>query len=159
MPAPALFEAKRRQSSREEGDHEIESGSKTQALEEEADKRNDSEDPKPAQNQDHPPALREEATLVSESRPDVEPRRHSNPEEKTDENDDDFVKPPPPRTITFDTATNVHPKNDDTLYIPGPRDRDRGQPLIELSKKLSVSHDGKPSLFLRLVLATDNPRP
>lgn len=48
----------------------------------------------------------------------------------------------PQLRITFDEATDQHPKNDGTLYIPGPRDRDRGHPLIELNKKNSVSQDG-----------------
>jgi hypothetical protein len=28
--------------------------------------------------------------------------------------------------ITFDPSTSLHPKNDSALYIPGPRDRERG---------------------------------
>ena len=35
-----------------------------------------------------------------------------------------------PRTrITFDPSTEQHPKNDGALYIPGPRDRERGMRL------------------------------
>ncbi|KAH7127557.1 cation transport protein-domain-containing protein [Dactylonectria macrodidyma] len=34
--------------------------------------------------------------------------------------------------ITFDPSTNLHPRRDAALYIPGPRDRDQGQPLVEL---------------------------
>lgn len=30
------------------------------------------------------------------------------------------------RTITFDSSTEHHPKNDAALYIPSPRDRDQG---------------------------------
>jgi hypothetical protein len=29
--------------------------------------------------------------------------------------------------ITFDPSTNLHPKRDTALYIPGPRDRDKGK--------------------------------
>lgn len=150
--APALFEAKRRQSSRNEVDQEIEAGMKARALEEAS--RKDLENTEKTQKDDLAVSSSKETAVVSDARPEVEPRRHSNPEDKTDENDDDFVKPPPPRTITFDTATNMPPKNDDTLYIPGPRDRDRGQPLIELNKKRSITQDGKPS-SIQTTPATD----
>ncbi|KAK7402993.1 hypothetical protein QQX98_011233 [Neonectria punicea] len=36
------------------------------------------------------------------------------------------------RRITFDTSTDRHPRRDTALYIPGPRDREQGQPLFEL---------------------------
>ncbi|KPM37178.1 Low-affinity potassium transport protein [Neonectria ditissima] len=36
------------------------------------------------------------------------------------------------RRITFDTSTDHHPRRDTALYIPGPRDREQGQPLFEL---------------------------
>ncbi|KAH6970899.1 cation transport protein-domain-containing protein [Ilyonectria sp. MPI-CAGE-AT-0026] len=39
---------------------------------------------------------------------------------------------PEPR-ITFDPSTNIHPRRDAALYIPGPRDRDQGQPIVELT--------------------------
>ncbi|KAI9896957.1 hypothetical protein N3K66_007979 [Trichothecium roseum] len=43
-----------------------------------------------------------------------------------------------PRTrITFDPSADQHPRNDETLYIPGPRERDRGDPLVELSRRTS----------------------
>ena len=37
---------------------------------------------------------------------------------------------PPKRqtTITFDSSANQRPKNESALYIPGPRERDRGMP-------------------------------
>ncbi|EFQ96947.1 high-affinity potassium transporter [Nannizzia gypsea CBS 118893] len=47
-------------------------------------------------------------------------------EEKKDEDDAataEFLKS---RTINFEPSADNHPKNDETLYIPGPRDRDRG---------------------------------
>lgn len=34
------------------------------------------------------------------------------------------------RTIAFDPAADNHPKNNETLYIPGPRDRDHGVLLL-----------------------------
>ncbi|KAH7110202.1 hypothetical protein B0J13DRAFT_292561 [Dactylonectria estremocensis] len=46
---------------------------------------------------------------------------------------------PQPR-ITFDPAAGHHPHRETTLYIPGPRDRDQGQPIVEL-KDPRVSHD------------------
>ncbi|EXK77899.1 hypothetical protein FOQG_17412 [Fusarium oxysporum f. sp. raphani 54005] len=33
--------------------------------------------------------------------------------------------------ITFDPSTNLHPKRDTALYIPGPRDREEGNSIIE----------------------------
>ncbi|KAH7231692.1 cation transport protein-domain-containing protein [Fusarium redolens] len=33
--------------------------------------------------------------------------------------------------ITFDPSTNLHPKRDTALYIPGPRDREEGKETIE----------------------------
>ncbi|KAJ3464580.1 hypothetical protein MRS44_009366 [Fusarium solani] len=35
--------------------------------------------------------------------------------------------------ITFDPSTDHHPRHEATLYIPGPRDRDQGKPLVELN--------------------------
>ncbi|KAK2472071.1 hypothetical protein H9L39_15951 [Fusarium oxysporum f. sp. albedinis] len=43
--------------------------------------------------------------------------------------------------ITFDPSTNLHPKRDTALYIPGPRDRDKGKPLVELNGG-RISRDG-----------------
>lgn len=36
---------------------------------------------------------------------------------------------PPDRTptIAFDPSVNAHPRHDETLYIPGPRERDSGE--------------------------------
>lgn len=47
--------------------------------------------------------------------------------------------------ITFDeTAEKInHPKMDSALYIPGPRERDSGHPLVELKKEFRDSQDGK----------------
>ncbi|KAJ4854607.1 cation transport protein domain-containing protein [Trichoderma breve] len=45
------------------------------------------------------------------------------------------------RTITFDPSADTHPKNNETLYIPGPRDRDRGYPIVELDKSKRDSRD------------------
>lgn len=65
---------------------------------------------------------------------------------EVNEEDQGVEKRPPQKPhITFDPAADVHPKNDATLYIPGPRERDRGYPLIELNKKYSVSNDGESS--------------
>lgn len=48
-----------------------------------------------------------------------------------------------PRTrITFDPSADQHPRNDETLYIPGPRERDRGDPLVELSRRTSPRKEG-----------------
>jgi hypothetical protein len=64
-------------------------------------------------------------------------------ENDVEENQADNEKPSQPRAhISFDPSTDHRPKNDATLYIPGPRDRDRGYPLIELNNTLSRSHDG-----------------
>ncbi|KJZ70104.1 hypothetical protein HIM_10507 [Hirsutella minnesotensis 3608] len=38
------------------------------------------------------------------------------------------------RAITFDPSTEHHPKNDAALYIPSPRDRDQGHPILEITK-------------------------
>ncbi|KAI9155175.1 Low-affinity potassium transport protein [Paramyrothecium foliicola] len=58
-----------------------------------------------------------------------------------DEDQDDTTRLNRPRTrITFDPSTN-HPRNDTALYIPGPRDRERGHPLVELNGKFSQSQD------------------
>ncbi|CAH0044433.1 unnamed protein product [Clonostachys solani] len=63
-------------------------------------------------------------------------------EKDVEENQTDNEKPSQPRAhISFDPSTDHRPKNDATLYIPGPRDRDRGYPLIELNNTLSRSHD------------------
>lgn len=139
--APALFEAKNRQSSHDGVDQDFESGLTAAAPD--RDFRNESENaysPK-RDGPSVPPIQGVESAAVGDVRPDVEPRRHSNPEDKTDE--DAFVKHPPPRTITFDTAIKMEPKDDGALYIPGPRDRDRGHPLVELNSKLSDSHEGR----------------
>ncbi|KAF7543466.1 hypothetical protein G7Z17_g10708 [Cylindrodendrum hubeiense] len=53
------------------------------------------------------------------------------PEKKNRDLGDEKSEEPEPR-ITFDPSTNLHPRRDAALYIPGPRDRDRGQPLVEL---------------------------
>ncbi|CAM1507526.1 Fc.00g071670.m01.CDS01 [Cosmosporella sp. VM-42] len=53
------------------------------------------------------------------------------------ENPEDFQLQ---RRVTFDPATDSHPRKDTALYIPGPRDRDQGQPLVEL-KEGRVSRD------------------
>lgn len=37
--------------------------------------------------------------------------------------------------IRFDPSAYRHSKDDETLYIPGPRDRDQGHALVEMSKK------------------------
>ncbi|VUC28159.1 unnamed protein product [Clonostachys rosea] len=59
-----------------------------------------------------------------------------------EDNQIDDKKPSQPRThISFDPSTDHRPKNDATLYIPGPRDRDRGYPLIELNNTLSRTQD------------------
>ena len=39
--------------------------------------------------------------------------------------------------ITFDPSADQRPRNDTALYIPGPRERDRGDPLVELSGNAS----------------------
>lgn len=51
----------------------------------------------------------------------------------------------PQRVITFDATAEKtnHPKMDTTLYIPGPRERDNGHPLVELNKEYTESQDGK----------------
>ncbi|KAK9444508.1 trk family potassium uptake protein [Metarhizium brunneum] len=46
-----------------------------------------------------------------------------------------------PRTITFDASAERHPKNDTVLYIPSPRDREQGHPIIELSKTRDTRDD------------------
>lgn len=38
------------------------------------------------------------------------------------------VVPEKARAITFDASAEHHPKDDAALYIPGPRERDRGEP-------------------------------
>ncbi|GJN67148.1 hypothetical protein PLICBS_001172 [Purpureocillium lilacinum] len=45
------------------------------------------------------------------------------------------------RTITFDPSTEHHPKNDAALYIPGPRDRDQGHPIQEITKSKDIRDD------------------
>ncbi|KAH7309580.1 cation transport protein-domain-containing protein [Stachybotrys elegans] len=55
--------------------------------------------------------------------------------------DQDNERQDRPMRITFDPAADTRPKNDSTLYIPGPRDRDRGHPLVELHKNQSYGHD------------------
>ncbi|KEY72927.1 hypothetical protein S7711_06755 [Stachybotrys chartarum IBT 7711] len=56
-----------------------------------------------------------------------------------------------PSHITFDFPSDVPRKTDSALYIPGPRDRDRGHPLVELNKNMSRSRDsvGLPDTFAR----------
>lgn len=51
----------------------------------------------------------------------------------------------PQRAITFDATAEKdnHPKMDAALYIPGPRERDNGHPLVELDKEYAESEDGK----------------
>ena len=51
----------------------------------------------------------------------------------------------PQQRITFDATAekDSHPKNDTALYIPGPRDREKGHPLVEVDKDYSESQDGK----------------
>ena len=83
--APALFEAKQRQSSHDGVDQEVESGLTAAAPGH--DLRN--------QPSNHFPSKRDESSVptiqdvgsavIGDVRPDVEPRRHSNPEDKTDE--------------------------------------------------------------------------
>lgn len=41
---------------------------------------------------------------------------------------------------------------DSALYIPGPRERDSGHPLVELKKEFGDSHDGKQHESDRFVL-------
>ncbi|OAQ60915.1 cation transport protein domain-containing protein [Pochonia chlamydosporia 170] len=41
------------------------------------------------------------------------------------------------RTITFDPPVGKNEQGDGTLYIPGPRERERGLPLVEISKQSS----------------------
>lgn len=90
---------------------------------------------------------------------DPEPlRRASTAEDGGDEKEEDRQARNRTR-ITFDVAADTHPKNDATLYIPGPRDRDRGYPLIELNKGLSMSHDGTWNLsFSRATTNMERPR-
>ncbi|KAJ3472666.1 hypothetical protein NLG97_g10804 [Lecanicillium saksenae] len=47
--------------------------------------------------------------------------------------------------IAFDASAvkEKHPKNDATLYIPRPRDRDQGHPLVELDNDYANNKDGK----------------
>ncbi|CEJ94435.1 hypothetical protein VHEMI09968 [[Torrubiella] hemipterigena] len=49
----------------------------------------------------------------------------------------------PQRAITFDATAEKdnHPKMDAALYIPGPRERDNGHPLVELDKEYAESQD------------------
>lgn len=52
---------------------------------------------------------------------------------------------PEPR-ITFDPSTNIHPRRDATLYIPGPRDRDQGNTIIHNGlhrQKLTQNQDNR----------------
>lgn len=79
-------------------------------------------------------------------------------EDSENEEHDTRVVPERARTITFDPSTEKHPTGDETLYIPGPRERERGMhpqlltccsqpvlyinsrpglPLVELSKRNS----------------------
>lgn len=51
--------------------------------------------------------------------------------------------PTPRSRITFDPAADQHPNNDATLSIPGPRERDRGAPILELSETRSFKADGE----------------
>ena len=89
---------------------------------------------------DQAPPLRAHETVPNN---DVKIEEKDSKAEGTDEDPQrPEENPPPPKTrITFDAAADSHPKNDVTLYIPGPRDRDRGDPLVELDKKYSFSHD------------------
>ncbi|KAM5354483.1 hypothetical protein ACJ41O_001130 [Fusarium nematophilum] len=43
--------------------------------------------------------------------------------------------------IKFDPSTNLHPRRDTALYVPGPRARDQGEPLVELHGG-RISRDG-----------------
>ncbi|KAK4093648.1 hypothetical protein Purlil1_1982 [Purpureocillium lilacinum] len=55
------------------------------------------------------------------------------------------------RTIAFDSSTEHHPKNDAALYIPGPRDREQGHPILEVATSkdnrddLSIVHGPSPA--------------
>ena len=91
---------------------------------------------------------RDAACTESEAEDGAPPPRRSstvleNPKLPEAEQVQETEKSPLPQTtrIKFDANVDAHPKNDVTLYIPGPRDRDRGDPLIELDRKYSVSRD------------------
>lgn len=51
--------------------------------------------------------------------------------------------PTPRSRITFDPSADMHPNSDGALRIPGPRERDRGAPLLELTESRSVKADGE----------------
>lgn len=61
------------------------------------------------------------------------------------DNDDGDKNKELKKGITFDETAEKdnHPKMDSALYIPGPRERDSGHPLVELKKEFGDSHDGK----------------
>ncbi|KAI8666020.1 Potassium transport protein [Fusarium keratoplasticum] len=71
--------------------------------------------------------------------PRLAPPRAAVDDEKLPEDDDEEEGEDSKRAnqleprITFDPSTDHHPRHEATLYIPGPRDRDRGKPLVELN--------------------------
>ncbi|KAH6880063.1 cation transport protein-domain-containing protein [Thelonectria olida] len=84
------------------------------------------------------PEQREEGQEEPRGEGRTEPKEATDPEHalerQASEVDDDEKREDlalEPR-ITFDPSTDHHPRRDGALYIPGPRDRDRGQPLVEL---------------------------
>lgn len=75
------------------------------------------------------------------------------PQEKargdSDENVDTTDHAPTPRThITFDPFIAHRAKNDATLYIPGPRERERGDPIRELDQDDPLKLGGKSGVLL-----------
>lgn len=79
-----------------------------------------------------------ETSITPLERPTIHPRAASFAQTVSRE---DF--PTPRSRITFDPAADRHPNNDATLSIPGPRERDRGAPIVELSDTRSLKTEGE----------------
>lgn len=81
-----------------------------------------------------PPA----ASDAPRQRPGIHPRAASLAHVATRE---DY--PTPRSRITFDPSADMRPNSDGALRIPGPRERDRGAPLLELTETRSVKAEGR----------------
>lgn len=147
--APALFEAKRRQVADNGAINEdTEAGLKTRDHPDEATQATPSASKTADPRGTVATQARDATSTESEAEDEAPPSRKGNtapenPKRPEVEQVQEPEKSPLPQTtrIKFDANVDAHPKNDVTLYIPGPRDRDRGDPLIELDRKYSVSRD------------------
>lgn len=94
--------------------------------------------------EDSPPVSPGVAAFSPAQRPPIHPHPQSSSFALTLSRED---HPTPRSRITFDPAADQHPNsnsnNDATLSIPGPRERDRGAPILELSETRSLKIDGE----------------